>query len=268
MSKSSEGVHIVDYGSGPEIWVGLHGWNGTARTFDAIAPYIPENVTFLSVDLPGYGRSEAPPVWDISEIGAQIDRAIVERIGEQSYSMIGSCGGAIVGLYVARAAGERLDDFVCLEPFAFLPWYLRIFMWPVLGWLFYWSSFGTPIGRAITNQAMAKHRNDETDMLASFGQGSLMIPYRYLQLFNTIEASYLFKELPGHKILVSGEHTFGAIRESVKEWNEVWPTADHIEIPGAGHLVLLEAPELFAEKLFERRAAKTPRLLPSHEQAS
>ena len=105
-------------------------------------------------------------------------------------------------------------------------------------------------------------------MLASFGQGPLMIPYRYLQLFNTIEASHLFTELPDHKILVSGEHTFGAIRESLREWNEVWPTAEHIEIPGAGHLVLLEAPVTFAAKLFEQRAAQTPRLLPSHEQAS
>ncbi len=268
MSISSEGVHILEYGNGPDIWVGLHGWNGSAETFDTIEAFIPENVTFLSVDLPGYGKSTVPPVWDISAIGAQIDRAVCERIGEQSYSMMGSCGGAIVGLYVARAADTRLDNFVCMEPFAFLPWYLRIFMWPVLGWLFYWSSFGTPIGRAITNRAMAKHRNEETNMLDSFSKGSLMIPYRYLVLFNQIKASSQFADLPGHKILVCGENTFGAIHESVEIWSQIWPEAESIKIPGAGHLVLLEAPAAVAEQVFGVDTLEVQRLISSNERVS
>jgi pimeloyl-ACP methyl ester carboxylesterase len=251
---NDNGIHIVQYGNGPQVWVGLHGWNGTARTFDPLREHIPAQVTFLALDLPGYGESAAPTRWTLPAIGSQLDEAIRERIGNKPFSIIGSCGGAIVGLYVARAAGERLDRFVCLEPFAFLPWYLRLFMWPVIGWLFYWSSFGTRLGRAITNRAMARHRHDDTDMLAAFAQAPLMIPYRYLALFNQIEACSRFDDLPGRKTLMCGERTFGAIHESVETWSGVWQDADRLQIAGAGHLVLLEAPRGLAEALFSQKS--------------
>jgi pimeloyl-ACP methyl ester carboxylesterase len=253
--KNDNNIHIIQYGSGPEVWVGLHGWNGKAQTFDVLRNHIPAHVTFLSLDLPGYGESAAPSEWTLAAVAGQIDVALRRRIGDSPFSLLGSCGGAIVGLYVARAAGARLRRFVCLEPFAFLPWYLRLFMWPIVGWIFYWSSFGTRFGRALTNRAMAKHRHAQTDMLASFAGAPLIVPYRYLALFNQIEASDQFDDLPGRKTLICGERTFEAIHESIDTWHRVWPDADRLRIPQAGHLVLLEAPERLAHAVF---AAEPP----------
>ena len=249
MQQSNETIHVVEHGSGERVFVGLHGWNGTHRTFDPLVDRLPDDVTFLSVDLPGYGRSARPEEWTLASVGRAIVGA-VDRRGVDRFSVVGSCSGALVGLYVGRAAGRRINRLIMLEPFAFIPWYLGLFLWPLVGRLFYWSAFGNPAGRAITNWALADNRDDETDLMASFADNALEVPLRYLQLFDTIESPHVFGDVPGHKEIVSAEHTFGAVRRSVDLWLEVWPEATRRQIDGAGHLLIDEATDTLRRLVF------------------
>jgi len=241
-------LFVRRHGDGDDVWVGLHGWNGTHRTFDPLVEHLPGGVTLLSVDLPGYGTSPPPPEWSLPAVGRAVERTLRRRDVARC-SLIGSCSGAVVGLSVARALGDDLEEFVLLEPFAFIPWYLSLLTAPVVGRWFYRLSFGTELGRRIADAAMADDRDDETDLMASFARTDLEVPHRYLRMFRALEGAEGYADLPGRKHLLFAERTFDAVRRSVDLWREVWPEAERYRISGAGHLLVEDAPEQIATYL-------------------
>lgn len=224
---------------GSEDWVGLHGWNGTRRTFDPLLEHLSAEIAFHAVDLPGYGASARPGEWRLRSIGEAVVDALRDA-GLGRCSLIGSCSGGVVGLFVAEALGDDLEHFVWLEPFAYVPWYLSVLTLPVVGRLFYSFSFGTTVGRRTANAVLADE--DEPDLMASFADTDLDVPYRYLQLFGRLDAPEQFESLSGTKHLVYADRTFDAVRTSVRRWASVWPDAATECVDGAGHLLIEEAP--------------------------
>lgn len=243
-------VASVVHGTRGHVFVGLHGWNGSQHTFAPLVERMPAHTRFICLDLPGYGESAPPPRWNLEAIAEQIVAAIDAEVGSARVSLVGSCSGGVVALFVAPLMAARLERFIFLEPFAFVPDYLRLFLKPVAGRFFYYSAFGNPIGRWITNKALSGHRQDDTDMTDSFARGSLEVPLNYLHLFDTIPSPHDFAALPGRIELVYGEHTFDAIRQSVQTWSHIWPHARHAQIAGAGHLLLDEAADVVAGRVF------------------
>ena len=250
-SETADRLYVRRYGEGERIFVGLHGWNGTHRTFAPLAPHLPDDTSILAVDLPGYGRSPTPAEWTLDAVADSLIAGL-DAHGVGRFSIVGSCSGAVVGLYLARTAGGRLQEFHLLEPFAFIPWYLRLLLVPILGRLFYRSSFGTRAGRWVTNAVLADQRDSETNMMEAFARTRIDVPYRYLQLFDRIESAEVFAGIPGRKFLVRAERTFDAVRDSVDRWEAAWPDATRVTIGGAGHLLIDEATEKLADALFGR----------------
>lgn len=244
---------VAVHGDGPRKFVGLHGWNGSRDTFAALYERLSDDACFMGLDLPGYGDSAPPTRWKLEAVAEQIVATIDRELGSGPVSVVGSCSGGIVALFVAPLLGERMERFIFLEPFAYVPEYLRIFLKPAVGRLFYYSAFGNPIGRWITNTALSGHRQDDTDMMSSFAQGSLKVPLEYLRLFDSIPRPDDFADFPGQIELVHGEHTFDAIRDSVDTWSAIWPHATRLEVEGSGHLILKEAPDAVAELVFDLR---------------
>ena len=244
-------LHSARYGDGDRVFVGLHGWNGGVGIFAPLEPYLPPDVSILAFGLPGYGDSPAPEEWSLPSVARQIVDAI-DAEGIDTFSVLGNCSGAIVGLYVAREARHRIDEFILVEPFAWVPSYLSIFLTPVVGRLFYWSAFGNPIGRAITNRALAGQRQESTDMLAPFKRSPLWVPMRYLTLFDQAGEASDYDDIPGEKRILRGDRTFQAVRDSVEAWRNTWPGTTFQELSGAGPLLLREAPGEAAAFLFNR----------------
>ena len=46
------------WGLGPRKILGVHGWLDNANTFDQIVPMFKEDITLVSLDLPGHGKSD------------------------------------------------------------------------------------------------------------------------------------------------------------------------------------------------------------------
>lgn len=253
-------LHHKIYGQGERVIVGIHGWNGSHQTFAPLEPFLPADTRLIAVDLPGYGRSTSPTHWTLDSIADAILSTIESLAPGRSFTLLGSCSGAVVGLFVGRHGAGRVDHFVILEPFAYVPLYLRIFVFPFFGRLFYWSTFANPLGRWLTNTVLAGKRRDDTDMMASFSQGSPWVPHRYLFLFDQIPGAHAFEDLTMPKTLILGEHTFAAVRDSVSHWSNVWGHCRVEEVADAGHLILDEAPEAVAGLLFhgDRTAPISP----------
>ncbi|HEV2666776.1 MAG TPA: alpha/beta fold hydrolase, partial [Blastocatellia bacterium] len=159
-------MHIECYGSGSRVYFGLHGWSGDHATFAPLAVYLPAGVALYSADLPGYGRSPAPRRWELAEITDEIASEVVAI--DSPVTIIGNCSGAVFALLAAERLPLRIERLILIDPFAYLPWYFKIFLHKRIGRYAYYSTFANPLGRWLTNLSLSKHRTAETDLTESF----------------------------------------------------------------------------------------------------
>lgn len=242
-------------GSGDDIYLALHGWSGSTRTFDPLASLLPTNVRLLAVDLPGAGRSPAPAEWT----RRQIDEALVELIDSidaPRLHLLGNCSGAILGLSAARLRADRFDRVVIIDPFAFVPWYFKLFLAPVAGKVMYYSTFANPAGRWLTNGALARHRTNNTDLTDSFNEVNHPATLGTLQVLDEIGVIDSFKGVGRSHVVLHGERTFGAVRQSLALWQALWPDVRIVELAGSGHLPIQEVPEALASAAFSTSVAE------------
>ena len=142
-------------GEGPRAVVGLHGWSGDHHTFDPLLERMPAGFSFWALDLPGCGKSDPPKQWEMRSLAAEV---ACEILGwkQKDITLLGSCSGAVLAAFVAREFQDMgqtsvIKKLVMIDPFAFCPWYFRIFLIPVVGPLMYAAAFANPMGRWITN---------------------------------------------------------------------------------------------------------------------
>lgn len=103
---------------------GVHGWLDNANTFDLLAPYLPRNIRFLSLDLPGHGRSDHfPPgfIYDPRGYMAAIKRTMM-AIGWRRFTYLGHSMGAVVGIMYTSVFPEDVKAFISID--IIKPWSL------------------------------------------------------------------------------------------------------------------------------------------------
>lgn len=242
-------MHFERFGSGPQIFVGFHGWTGSHRTYAPLAAHLPPDVTLYAADLPGCGRSPAPDVWELDPIVHELTREL-NRVVPDAFTLIGNCSGAIMALLTAPKVIDRINRMILIDPFAYMPWYFRVFLADPWGRHVYASTFANPAGRWITNAVLRSKRTANTDLTDSFATIDHTVTYNYLKLFGTIQSIERFGILDKPTDIAYGEQTFGAIKASLPAWRSLWPHARVWEMKGAGHLPIQEATEQVARVIF------------------
>jgi pimeloyl-ACP methyl ester carboxylesterase len=238
-------MRVECYGSGSRVYFGLHGWSGDHTTFAPLTRYLPSDVALYSADLPGYGSSAAPQRWELAAITDEIARAIA-AVGAP-VAVIGNCSGAVFALLAAERLTRSIERLILIDPFAYLPWYFKIFLHKRIGRYAYYSTFANPVGRWLTNLSLSKHRAADTNLTESFVSVSHDVAYRYLALLGELDDIGRFSRLRLPVDLIYGARTFGAIKKSIALWRGVWPHARCHELAGAGHLPIREATRQLSE---------------------
>lgn len=242
-------MYIKRNGSGAHVCIGIHGWSGDHNTFMPLVPFIPPKETLYSLDLPGHGKSPHPDRWDLEEITSTIATGI-EALDVSQCTIIGMCSGAIIGLLVAEKLKNKVDRLVIIDPFAYMPWYFRVFLNDTWGWYAYASTFANPVGRWITNNALRSKRTADSDLTDSFETIDHKVTYSYLKLLASVDGIEQFRSLSQPIDIVYGENTFGAIKHSLPKWQNLWPHATCREINGVGHFPIKEATRQTSEVIF------------------
>jgi pimeloyl-ACP methyl ester carboxylesterase len=89
----------------------LHGWGDSQETFRSLAEYLARTYKVVSIDLPGFGGSQAPAeAWGLSDYASFV-ASFLAKINTEPYAIIGhSNGGAIAvqGLVDATLSAEKL----------------------------------------------------------------------------------------------------------------------------------------------------------------
>lgn len=250
------GLWVEDRGKGgPAPVVLLHGFTGSAATWDPVLPALSEHARTVAFDLPGHGRSEAPRparayAWDACM--AQLQHAL-DALGIARADVIGySLGGRLaLGLAVAapprvrrlvlvgsspglRDPGERAERKARDEGLA-----RRIEDEGVAAFAAWWAAqplfAGQPeaLRERLQRIRLQHPEHGLANSLRGLGTGS-MPP--------------LHAHLPGVRapaLLVAGEGDlkFRAVMDAMRD---AMPRARRLDLPGAGHACHLERPDAFA----------------------
>jgi pimeloyl-ACP methyl ester carboxylesterase len=247
-------TYVHRYGSGPDSFLCVHGWGGTHRTYAPLAELVPASASLFALDLPGYGRSSPPLHWSADVVGEAVARVLPE-IDSSDVTIVGNCSGAVFALIAAQLAPDRVRRIVLIDAFAFVPWYFKVFVHPVYGELAYRSTFANPVGRFFTNASLRNRRSADTHLTDSFRGIPTEVSLEYLRMLDAIGTVDRFAGIHAPVDLLYGAKTFAAVRESVRQWQALWPQARPWELEGAGHLPIAEAAPAVADILFAPAAA-------------
>lgn len=264
-------MYVKRYGSGErETYFGLHGWSGDHRTFAPLAARLPSHASLYSPDLPGCGASPARAAHTLTldSITDEIVAAIRHAAPPHArVTLIGNCSGAILGLLAATRIESQLERLVLVDPFAYWPWYFRVFVAKSFGRYAYRTTFANRFGRWLTNESLRGRRAAGTDLTNSFDRIDHDVAQRYLALLSEVESIERFAGLRRVPIdIVYGERTFGAVKKSVALWQGIWPQARARVLEGAGHLPILEATGALCEIVFAENEAE--KSFPAHGAAA
>lgn len=104
-------------GSGPVLLL-IHGAPADASAFDPIVPILAEEYTVVRYDTRGISRSTLDEPAGEIPVATHADDAhrILEHVGAESASVLGSSGGAVISLALAEGYPEQVQTVVAHEP--------------------------------------------------------------------------------------------------------------------------------------------------------
>ena len=89
-------THYEQTGSGKQTVVMVHGWGDSLATFDVLAQKLSKTYTVVTVDLPGFGTTQAPQdIWGLEEYASFI-ASFVSKLKLRVHVFIGHSNGGSV----------------------------------------------------------------------------------------------------------------------------------------------------------------------------
>ncbi|GMW00328.1 MAG: hypothetical protein AMXMBFR84_14660 [Candidatus Hydrogenedentota bacterium] len=234
------------------VYIALHGWAGSHRTFSPLLPHVPDDVQLLAPDLPGHGEAPRPKTWTVVDMMMPVLTA-VDASQSKTLTAIGYCGGALYALELARLRPSTIKDLVLIDPFAYLPLCFAIFTWGLPGRIAYWSAFKTQFGRFLVNGSLRRARQKDTDLTKGFDALPASDAIAQLKVMASMKNLSRFAGVHCPITIVHSKSTLGAVKNSLPMYAGAFPRATFVELSETGHAPIKESPELLADILFHSR---------------
>ena len=112
-----ESLHMSysDVGNGRVI-IFLHGWGTSKDTYSELILTLSKKYRCISIDLPGFGKSDVIEDLTLIKISRIINK-VIRKIGVKKFYLIGhSLGGAVTLVYASRYQ-EKINKIVLISPF-------------------------------------------------------------------------------------------------------------------------------------------------------
>jgi pimeloyl-ACP methyl ester carboxylesterase len=102
--------YVREEGSGEPV-VLLHGFPQTGECWTAVAERLAKSRRVIVPDLPGFGRSDAPPSYDAESV-ARLLGAMLEKLGASPATVVGHDWGGSLAFAMALSQPERVKRLV------------------------------------------------------------------------------------------------------------------------------------------------------------
>ncbi|MBP5942018.1 alpha/beta fold hydrolase [Streptomyces acidiscabies] len=253
-------LRYLKAGSGAPL-VLLHTVRTQAEHYRHLIPLVSDHYTVYALDLPGMGYSEIVPgaSYDEPAMRAGVKRLLTE-LDLHDVTLVGESMGAVLALTTAADLPERVRRVVAVNAYDFRGGVARsslLARFVVSGALA--PGVGTVIAGVQPKPAMrtilqgglgdkSALREDYLDELLQVGRrpGYATVARGVFQAMpSLIAARSRYSEVKAPIHLVYGEKDWS--RPSDREANrELLPAAEFTQVPGVGHFIALERPEVVA----------------------
>lgn len=237
------------YGTGSEFYLFLHGWGSNLNSVSPLLKYLPTSVTVVSLNIPTH-EDTTKHALSLDGISKNLAKWLVQEFPERNFKIIGNCSGAIIALKLAQLLPNKIEQLFLIDPFAYFPWYFKLLTNPKFGKMAFSYSFGTSLGRKITNFFLFALREKNTDMLSSFKENDPAQSFDFLHALAQAGNYQQFNGISVPASLIYGEKTFSAVKKSVSLWQEVLPNLTVFKLSQSKHLPLEESPEALSKIIF------------------
>lgn len=263
-TRSGQGaLRYLKAGSGAPV-VLLHTVRTQAEHFRSLVPLIADHHTVYALDLPGMGYSEIVPgaKYDEPAMRAGVERLLVE-LDLHDVTLVGESMGAVLALTAAADLPERVRRVVAVNPYDFRGGIARS---GLLARLVVSGVLAPGVGpviagvepKAALRKILQGGLGDKTALREDYVDELLKVGTRpgypvvaravYQNLPSLIAARPRYRDVKATVHLVYGEKDWS--RPSDRDANRtLLPAADFTQVPGAGHFIALERPELLADLL-------------------
>ena len=267
-------MHVAEAGEGPPV-VLLHGWPEHWYLWREVIPALAPHHRVICPDLRGFGWSAAPRRGYDKETLARDVLALLDELGVDRFYAAGHDWGGWAGFLIAQFAPQRVKRYVACNiavPFQDVGpvaianqwrfWYQPILGAPVLGsWLVRRAGAGRP--SATLRWAGATRPGVWTDEEREIFLSQLREPARArasMLLYRAFQTRELWWILRGRYrrlgLRVPALVLHGAEDRILRPVHHVHskavaPNVDVEYVPGCGHFIVDERPELVSRRLLE-----------------
>lgn len=255
VNLSGMNIHYLEAGEGPLVLM-VHGYPTNAQLWRNILPAVGRNRRAVALDLPGFGRSDAPqgPSYDLNFF----EKVITDFIDALGADKIGLCvhdAGGLYGLTWAVRHPERIKEVCLLNTLTSsrAAWFTKAtiaaYKTPgiryllVQGWSLRWGM-----------QAGMSRRSLSSSELSLYTEPFRCLSHRkaYLKSVAALEWRELdemdrglsqFSGLPVRVIYGSKDRILPEVEDTVRRVQQQLPQAHVTRLDGVGHFLQEDAPE-------------------------
>ncbi|WP_426304353.1 alpha/beta fold hydrolase [Acidovorax facilis] len=256
-------LRYISGGKGPALIL-LHTVRTQAEHFRHLIPLVQERYTVYALDLPGMGYSEIVPGASYDEPAMrEAVKSLITRLDLRDVTLLGESMGATLALTAAADLPERVRRVVAINAYDYAGGIKRSSLLarfvvtgalaPVVGETIAGVQ-PKPIVGAVLRGGLgdtAALRDDYLDELLKVGRrpGYPVVAravYGNLPSLIAARDRYIKVKAPVH--LIYGEKDWS--RPSDRQANkQLLPAAEFVQVPGAGHFIVLERPDMVAKVL-------------------
>ncbi|WP_020122458.1 alpha/beta fold hydrolase [Streptomyces canus] len=262
--QSREGtLRYLRAGTGAPL-VLLHTVRTQAEHFRSLIPLIADHYTVYALDLPGMGWSEIVPgaSYDEPAMRAGVERLLTE-LDLDDVTLVGESMGAVLALTTAADLPERVRRVVAVNTYDFRGGIARsgLLARVLVGGILV-PGVGPVIAgvepKAVFQKVLQGGLGDKSALREDYVDELLQVGRRpgyptvargvYQALPSLIAARSRYPEVKAPVHFVYGEKDWSRPSDRLAN-KELLPAADFTQVPGAGHFIALERPDVPADLL-------------------
>jgi pimeloyl-ACP methyl ester carboxylesterase len=260
-------IHVAEAGEGDPV-VLLHGWPQNWWEWRRLIPLLADRYRVICLDTRGSGWSDAPKGGYDKETMARDVIGVLDRLGLDHVRMIGHDVGGYLGFLICLRAPDRVVRYVSLNtghPFVrpslaalgttWRFWYWPINGAPVVGPFLIRHAFFRSLRRWFTAERAGWSPEDEAIFIEQWAEPARALAasktYRTYLLVDSprvLLGSYRRTRLAVPTLMLHGAED-SVLREPFLRGFEAYADDMSLElVPGAGHFIAEERPDLVAER--------------------
>nr|NYT99454.1 alpha/beta hydrolase [Stenotrophomonas sp. SbOxS2] len=256
-------LRYLSGGMGPPL-VLLHTVRTQAEHFRHLIPLVQGRYTVYALDLPGMGYSQIVPGASYEEPAMrEAVKSLITRLDLRDVTLLGESMGATLALTTAADLPERVRRVVAINAYDYAAGIKRSSLLarfvvtgalaPVVGQAIAGVQ-PKPIVRAVLRAGLGEKaalRDDYLDELLKVGRRPgypVVARAVYGNLPSLIAARARYPEVKAPIHLIYGETDWSRLSDRQAN-KQLLPAADFLQVPGAGHFIVLERPDVAAKVL-------------------